>query len=100
MPPSADNPFRKTAFALKTNGEISQPLQTNMGWHLIKRLAYRASVIPKFEDVQGEIRSQLERRQLYRLTSEKREEIQKAAVVDRLLEMPLEPPPPAVEAAP
>jgi foldase protein PrsA len=51
--------FDKTAFALKT-GEVSQPVKTSYGWHVI---AARGDIQPastkKFDDVKGDIKKQL-----------------------------------------
>jgi peptidyl-prolyl cis-trans isomerase SurA len=34
--------FENAAFALQTDGAISKPFQTSYGWHIVKRLEYRA----------------------------------------------------------
>lgn len=46
--------FEKASFELKTNGEISQPVRTGFGWHLIKRIDRKE--IPSFEQAVDEIR--------------------------------------------
>jgi peptidyl-prolyl cis-trans isomerase SurA len=45
--------FEEAAYALKNDGDISEPILTDYGWHIIKRLE-RYSV-PKFEDVEKEL---------------------------------------------
>jgi len=45
--------FEKASFELKVNGEISQPVRTGFGWHLIKRLDRKK--VPAFEDAIAEI---------------------------------------------
>ena len=55
-------PFEKTAFALKTN-EISKPVHTQFGWHVIQALspvrkATPAKPIP-FDQVKAAIKQQL-----------------------------------------
>ena len=45
--------FEKASFKLKANGEISQPVRTGFGWHIIKRIDRKE--IPTFEDAVAEI---------------------------------------------
>lgn len=33
--------FEEASFALKNNGEISEPFKTSYGWHIVKRLDYK-----------------------------------------------------------
>lgn len=91
----ADTDFHKAAFALKANGDISAPVVSPMGIHLLKRLEFKEARIPKFEEVQETIREQLTRRQLNTLAVQKRNDILKAAKVDEGPALPVEPPPPA-----
>ena len=35
-------PFEEAAFALKKDGDYTQPVQTNVGWHIIRRISHRA----------------------------------------------------------
>jgi peptidyl-prolyl cis-trans isomerase C len=53
--------FGAMAFQLKP-GEISEPVQTQFGWHVIKVEDKRAKPLPKFEDVKGEIETYLVRK--------------------------------------
>jgi parvulin-like peptidyl-prolyl isomerase len=48
-------PFAKAAFALKPS-EISEPIQTQFGWHLILNTGKKAGQTVKFEDVKDEVR--------------------------------------------
>jgi len=91
--------FHKAAFALKTNGEISVPVQSPMGYHLIKRLEFKEARIPKFEEVQATIRDGIARRQLKEYARQKRDEILKNAKVETTEKLPLEGPPPAAAPA-
>ena len=95
---NSNSPFHKVAFALKANGDLSEPVQTPMGFHIIKRLAYREERTPPFEEVEATVRQRLEYAQLRALAGQKRDEILKAAKIERLIQIPPEPAPPVTPA--
>lgn len=80
--PDGETPFQRAAFGLKAQNEISQPVQSPNGWHLLKRIGYKAARTPPYEEVEASLRDLLRRRQLMRLTMDKRNEILKAAKVE------------------
>lgn len=47
-------PFAKTAFALK-DGEISAPVQSQFGWHIIQAVSRRDSKMPPLEEVKADV---------------------------------------------
>ena len=51
--------FENTAFNLSTPGEISKPVKTIYGWHVIKLIDKRG--VPSFEDAESEIKSKIKR---------------------------------------
>ena len=51
-------PFEDAAFALEV-GAISEPVQTQFGWHIIKVEEKRKKPLPTFDDVKDTIMSQL-----------------------------------------
>ncbi|HYG40385.1 MAG TPA: peptidylprolyl isomerase [Cytophagales bacterium] len=51
--------FENAAFALKNPGDISEPIQTPFGWHIIKLLDKKP--IESFEKLKGTIRSKINR---------------------------------------
>lgn len=52
-------PFEEAAFALAQDGDISAPVQTQYGWHLIQRLEYKAP--PTFDESKRELEKKLQR---------------------------------------
>jgi peptidyl-prolyl cis-trans isomerase C len=51
-------PFEDAAYALKV-GEVSAPVQSEFGWHLIKLEDRRDSVAPSLEQVEPQVRQQV-----------------------------------------
>lgn len=49
--------FENAAFALSENGEISKPIQSRYGWHIIKRIDYKP--LASFEEMEGELKSKI-----------------------------------------
>jgi peptidyl-prolyl cis-trans isomerase SurA len=66
--------FEKAAFALKADGDYSEPVKTSYGWHIIKRIEKRG--IPSFEDKQNELKTMVAR--------DSRAELSKTSLVNRI----------------
>lgn len=47
-------PFEKAAFGLANNNDISEPIKTDWGWHIIKRIDKRG--IPSFDQMKNELK--------------------------------------------
>lgn len=66
--------FEDAAFALTKDGDISKPVRTQFGWHIIKRLEVRG--VQPFNDVKGDIKKKVER--------DSRSQVAKNVLVDRI----------------
>ena len=49
--------FEKAAFALKNDGDISAPIQTQYGWHIIKRLSKKE--LGSFDELKPELKGKI-----------------------------------------
>lgn len=52
-------PFEQAAFALAEPGAVSEPVQSQFGWHIIKLAEKRQSAPPSFEQLAPQIQNQL-----------------------------------------
>ena len=52
-------PFEQAAYALTEIGQVSEPVQSQFGWHIIKLEEKRQSTPPTFEQVAGQLQQQL-----------------------------------------
>ncbi|MDB5472899.1 MAG: peptidylprolyl isomerase [Devosia sp.] len=52
-------PFEAAAYALTEVGQVSDPVQSQFGWHVIKLEEKRQSAAPAFEQVAGQLQQQL-----------------------------------------
>lgn len=52
-------PFEQAAYALTEIGQVSEPVQSQFGWHIIKLEEKRESSPPAFEQVAGQLQQQL-----------------------------------------
>ncbi len=57
-----DATFSKAAFALKTVGEVSEPVQSSFGWHIIRLDDRRATQVRPFDEVRDEIIAGMKRK--------------------------------------
>ncbi|MFC3703960.1 peptidylprolyl isomerase [Devosia honganensis] len=71
-------PFEEAAFALAGEGDLSDPVQSQFGWHVIRLAEKRQSAPPSFEQVAPQIQQQL----LMRSFTEKVEELMEGVEID------------------
>ncbi|MBI1267008.1 MAG: peptidylprolyl isomerase [Cryomorphaceae bacterium] len=51
--------FENASFALKADGEITEPFKSSYGWHIVKRLEYRP--VASYEESEPELRKKVSR---------------------------------------
>lgn len=66
--------FEEASFNLKKDGDISEPVKSDFGWHIIKRLGYKP--LPAFADVEKEIKS--------KVSKDGRSEVTRKSFVEKL----------------
>jgi peptidyl-prolyl cis-trans isomerase D len=71
-------PFADALFAMKP-GEISQPVQTQFGWHVIKLEEVQAGKQKAFEDVRAELEDEYRKAEAERLFGERQEKLDELA---------------------
>lgn len=77
-------PFEKAVFALADGDYTKEPVQTDFGFHVIKREASRKTAAPKFDDVKDRVR-QLLMREKYLETTQKARDAVTITILDKEL---------------
>jgi foldase protein PrsA len=77
-----DAQFMAGAKALK-EGQISNPVQSSFGWHIIKCIKKTEYPVKEFSKVKSQIKSQLENDQKTKIMSQKTSEWKKAAKIEK-----------------
>jgi peptidyl-prolyl cis-trans isomerase SurA len=67
-------PFEDAAFALKANGDYSNPVLTQYGWHIIKRNDLKG--VPPFNEIKNELKT--------RVTRDGRSQMGRVALMERV----------------
>ena len=73
--------FERAAFALKP-GEISDPVRTDFGWHIIKLEDRRTVPVKSYEEMQPAIREKLRTAQLEKASESYIQELKQTAVIE------------------
>lgn len=67
--------FEEAAFSLANNGDISEPIKSDYGWHIIKKIDKKD--IPSFEDAKNDLKAKIAR--------DSRAQASKEAVLKRIM---------------
>ncbi len=57
--------FEDAIFSLEKDGDITKPIQTTSGWHIVKR--YQAISKPAYQDVKAEITNKIKRKPRFKI---------------------------------
>ena len=85
--------FSKVAFALK-KGEVSDPVKTEFGWHIIKLEDRRVSPPPSFDQMKESLKAQLQRKSVNDYIQTLTKDLQVTVLDAKGGEKPLPPEPP------
>lgn len=60
--------FEKAVFDLSKDGAISAPVQTNAGWHILKRI--KAMKNPTYQEVKGELTNKIKQNERFKIVQD------------------------------
>ena len=61
--------FEDQSFALKADGDITKPFKTRYGWHIVKRLEFKAP--PTYEEAKADLKAKISRDSRAEITRQK-----------------------------
>ena len=80
-----DEKFEEAAFALEV-GEISEPVETPAGYHIIELLGHRVDTLLQFDDVKDDAREQLIEQKMFEVISEIVDTLNEDAKIEYFIE--------------
>lgn len=80
--------FEKAAFALKNPGDVSEPVKTQFGWHIIKLEERIPESVMPFEQVKDRLTNELKDQKTQQVLQDKAKELEKKYKVERLNDKP------------
>lgn len=73
--------FEKAAFSLKV-GEVSEPIRTNFGWHVLKVEEKRGVGVTPYEEMRARLEQQLRQEKTEKFVDQYVQELRKKAVIE------------------
>jgi peptidyl-prolyl cis-trans isomerase SurA len=73
--------FEKAAFSMKV-GEVSEPIRTNFGWHVLKVEERRAVGVTAYEELRPKLEMQLRQQKTEKFVDQYVQELKKKAVIE------------------
>ncbi|HYH94424.1 peptidylprolyl isomerase [Hyalangium sp.] len=73
--------FEKAAFSLKV-GEVSEPIRTNFGWHILKVEERRAVGVTSYEEMRPKLELQLRQQKTEKFVDQYVQELKKKATIE------------------
>jgi peptidyl-prolyl cis-trans isomerase SurA len=61
--------FEDQSFALKADGDVTKPFKTRYGWHIVKRLEYKAP--PTYDEAKADLKAKISRDSRAEITRQK-----------------------------
>ena len=75
--------FEKAAFELKNPGDISEPVKSQFGWHLIRLGEHISESVMPFEQVKAHIEQELKEKKTQDLLQARSKELEEKYKVER-----------------
>lgn len=82
--------FEKAAFELKNPGDVSEPVKTQFGWHIIKLEERIPESVMPFEQVKDRLTNELKDQKTQQILQDKAKELESKYKVERLTDKPKE----------
>lgn len=82
--------FEKAAFELKNPGDVSEPVKTQFGWHIIKLEERIPESVMPFEQVKDRLTNELKDQKTQQVLQDKAKELESKYKVERLTDKPKE----------